>query len=141
MRWHCPPDTGFEIWAWRSEAEHATALSLGLLIILHLCEWAGKKHCVSLKLECQIGGRTSDLWLSKQAALTTAPGLPWISHEYKSSPSHNLLFRCVSSAWCSDSYYRDRILNPESGDQSRHILLIIPRGLTWPSLACTCIKV
>ena len=35
---------------------------------------SGEKHFVSLKLECLSGGRTRDLRLSKQAALTTAPG-------------------------------------------------------------------
>ena len=45
-----------------------------LSTILNLYEWAGKKHFVSLKLECRSGVRTLDLWLSKQAALTTAPG-------------------------------------------------------------------
>ena len=39
-------------------------------------ERTGKKHSVSLKLECQSGERARDLRLSKQAALTTAPGPP-----------------------------------------------------------------
>ena len=33
-----------------------------------------KKHLAYLKLECQTGVRIRDLLLSKQAALTTAPG-------------------------------------------------------------------
>ena len=37
----------------------------------------GKKHYVSLKLECQSGGRTRDLRLYKQAGLTTAPERPF----------------------------------------------------------------
>ena len=40
--------------------------------ILNLCEWAGKKQFVSLKLEGQSGVRTRDLRHSKQADLTTA---------------------------------------------------------------------
>ena len=61
---------------WRFEAEHATSWSRRLPTILNLYEWAGKKHFVSLKLEGLSGVRTRDLWLSKQAALTTAPGPP-----------------------------------------------------------------
>ena len=34
--------------------------------VLNLHEWAGKKHFVSLKLECQSGARTRDIRLSKQ---------------------------------------------------------------------------
>ena len=34
---------------------------------------AGKKHFVSLKLECQSGGRTRDVRPFNQTALTTAP--------------------------------------------------------------------
>ena len=36
---------------------------------------SGKKQVVSLKLEGQSGARTRDFQFSKQAALTTAPGL------------------------------------------------------------------
>ena len=67
-------DSKFE--PWRSEAEHATSRSLRLPEILNIYEWVGKKHFVSLKLEGQSGVRTRDLRLSKQAALTTAPGSP-----------------------------------------------------------------
>ena len=35
-----------------------------------------KKHFVPLKIECQSGVRARDFRLSKQAALTTAPGSP-----------------------------------------------------------------
>ena len=61
---------------WRSEAELATSRSRRLPTILNLYKWAGKKHFVSLKLECQRGVRSRDLRLSKQAALTTTPGPP-----------------------------------------------------------------
>ena len=44
--------------------------------ILNLHEWTGKKHCVSLKLECQCGAGTRDLRISKQAASTIAPEPP-----------------------------------------------------------------
>ena len=60
-------DSKFE--PWRFEAEHA----LGN----HNTEYlrvSGEKTFVFLKLECQSGGRTSDLRLAKQAALTIAPG-------------------------------------------------------------------
>ena len=60
--------------ALRSEAEHATSRSQRLLTILNIYELARKTHFVSLKLECQGGVRAPDLRLSKQAALTTAPG-------------------------------------------------------------------
>ena len=60
----------------RSEAEHATSRPRRLFIILNLYESAGKKYFVSLKLEGQSGVRNLHLRLSKQAALTTAPGIP-----------------------------------------------------------------
>ena len=47
----------FKFEPWRSEAEHATSRSRRLPTIMKLYEWAGKKHFVSLKLECQSGGR------------------------------------------------------------------------------------
>ena len=45
----------------RSEGEHVTSRSQRLPTIINLYEWPGKKHFVYLKLECQSGGRTSDL--------------------------------------------------------------------------------
>ena len=47
----------------RSGAELAISRSRRFPIILSAYEWAGKKHFVSLKLECRY------LWLSEQAAL------------------------------------------------------------------------
>ena len=44
-------DSKFE--PWRSEAELATSRSRRLPTIFNLYGWAGKKHFVSLKLECQ----------------------------------------------------------------------------------------
>ena len=61
---------------WWSGVEHATSRSWRLHTVLNIYEWAGKKHFVSLKLECQSGGRTRDLRFSNQAASTTAPGPP-----------------------------------------------------------------
>ena len=58
------------------DAEHATFLSRRLTTILNLYESARKKHFVSLKIESKSGVRIRDLRLSKQAALTTAPGPP-----------------------------------------------------------------
>ena len=55
MRWHCPPDTGFEIWAL---AVWGRACYLSVTEALH--ERAGKKHFVSLKLEERSGVRTRD---------------------------------------------------------------------------------
>ena len=46
---------------WRSEVEHATSRSRRLPTLLNLYEWAGKKHFVFWKLECQNGGRTNDV--------------------------------------------------------------------------------
>ena len=40
---------------------------------MNIYKWAEKKRFVSLKREGQSGVRARDLWLSKQAALTTAP--------------------------------------------------------------------
>ena len=61
---------------WWSEAENATFRSRRLPTILNLYEWAGKKHLVYLKLECQSRVRTRNLRFSKQSASTTAPGSP-----------------------------------------------------------------
>ena len=63
---------------WRSEAEHATPRSRSrrLPTLFYLYDWAGKKHFVSLKLEGQSEAQIRDLRLSKQAALSTAPGPP-----------------------------------------------------------------
>ena len=65
-------DSKFE--PWRSEIEYATSRSQILPTILNLNEWVGKKDFVYLKLECQSGARARNLRLSKQRALTTAPG-------------------------------------------------------------------
>ena len=72
MTGHCPPDTGFEIqdlavWGRArylsfSEAPHNTE-SLRV---------SGGETFVSLKPECESGGRNRDLRLSKQADLPTA---------------------------------------------------------------------
>ena len=70
----------------RSEAEHAASRSRGLPSILNLYEWAGKLSIVSFKLECQSGGRTLDLRLSKQAVLSTTPG-PAFKHGLASAGS------------------------------------------------------
>ena len=48
IRWHCPPD---------DEVKNATYPSRRLPTILNPCEWAGKKHFVSLKLKDQSGSR------------------------------------------------------------------------------------
>ena len=61
VRWHCPPDIGFEIRAlevW-GRARYLTITKAPT--ILNLCERAEKKHFVSLKLEGQSGARTRDL--------------------------------------------------------------------------------
>ena len=77
MRWHCSLDTGGEI---RTLTVWNQARYLSVTedpIVLSLCEWVGKKHCfVSLKRECQSGGRIRDLRPAKQANITTAPGPP-----------------------------------------------------------------
>ena len=58
---------------WWFEAGNATSRSRRLPTILDRYEWAGKKHCVSLKLEDQCGARACDFWFSKQSALAIAP--------------------------------------------------------------------
>ena len=58
---------------WWSEVEHASCRSLRFPTILNLCEWARKK--LFLNPEYQSWARTRDLRLSRQAALTTTPGL------------------------------------------------------------------
>ena len=57
---------------WWSEAERATSRSQRFPAMLNRYEWAGKKHLHFFK--GQIGIQTLHLRLSKQAALTTAPG-------------------------------------------------------------------
>ena len=86
-------DSKFE--AWRSEADNAISRSQRLPTILNLYEWAGKKHFVSLKLECQDGGRGRDRRLSKQVVSTTAPGPRPLS----GSGSHSYE-QVNTSAWC-----------------------------------------
>ena len=65
---------------WRSEAELAISQSHMLSTIFNLYGWAGKKHFVSLKLECESGVRTRNLRFSKQTSLIHAAGPP---HLYK----------------------------------------------------------
>ena len=64
MRWHCPPDTGFEtralvIWG-RARYRSGTEAP-------HNIESLRVNIFVSLKLEGESGVRTFDLWLPKQA--------------------------------------------------------------------------
>ena len=66
-------DSKFE--PWRSEGECASSRLSRLPTILNLYEWAGKKYVVSLEPECHGGAPNHGLRRSKQAALTTAPGL------------------------------------------------------------------
>ena len=92
---------------WRSEPEHVTPRSRRLPKLLNLYEWAGKKHFVSLKLEGQRGFQALDLRLSKQTALTTAPGPPparkcfhniWLMSEIEQ------LNPCKPLGWCQFDY-------------------------------------
>ena len=75
MRWHWPPDTWLEYSNPCGLRPSSLLLGHGgsTATILKLHELADKKHCVSLKLECQSGVRIRDLRLPRQAALTTAP--------------------------------------------------------------------
>ena len=83
MRWHCPPDTEFEI--------RALPLGTRRCVPNWLAVWGRTRYLsitesphnidylqvsgrqIFCSLECQSGVRTRDLRLSKQAALTTAP--------------------------------------------------------------------
>ena len=67
MRWHCLPDTWFEIEPCWSAAKHVISRSRRLPTIINLYDWAGRKHFVLWNLECQSRRRICDLWLSKQA--------------------------------------------------------------------------
>ena len=62
IRWHWIQNSSL-----RSKVEHATSRSRKLATVLNLHEYAGKKHCVSLKLESQSGVRARDLRLFKRA--------------------------------------------------------------------------
>ena len=48
--------------------------------------WGVQKPFLSLKLGGQSEVRTRDLWLSKQAALTTTPGPGWHGANWERSP-------------------------------------------------------
>ena len=67
MRWHCPPDTWFEVEPCWSAAKPVISRSCRLPTIFNLYDWAGRKHFVLWNLECQSRRRICDLWLSKQA--------------------------------------------------------------------------
>ena len=71
MRWHCHPDTGFEI---RAPAVWGRARYLSVKEAPHNIE---SLRVSGVKLVCQNGVRTRDFRLSKQATLTTAPGPPY----------------------------------------------------------------
>ena len=76
MRWHCTPDTGFEI---QALAAWGRARYLSVTEVPHNVDFlrvSGKETFVSLKLEGQSGVRTRDLRFSKQAAKGTAPPPP-----------------------------------------------------------------
>ena len=67
MRWHCPPDTWFEIEPCWSAAKHVISRSCRLPTIFNLYDWGGRKHFILQNLECQSRRRICYLWLSKQA--------------------------------------------------------------------------
>ena len=60
MRCHCPPDTGFEIEPFWSTAEHTNSRSRRRPTIFNIYDWTGRKHFVSLKLDCQRRRRIRD---------------------------------------------------------------------------------
>ena len=57
LRWHCPPDTGFEMRALTIWGRARYLPVKEAPQILNLYEWAEKKHFVSLKRKRQSGGR------------------------------------------------------------------------------------
>ena len=74
LRWHCPPDIGFEIEPWRSEAEHATSRSQRLPTIQTFTRGWGRTIFVSIKPP-RLGTEPRTLaW--KAAVLTTTLGPP-----------------------------------------------------------------
>ena len=72
LRWHCPPDTGFEIEPWRSEAEHANSRSRRLPAILTFTRGWGRNIFVSFQ-PLRPGTEPRTLVL-KAAVLTTTLG-------------------------------------------------------------------
>ena len=111
MRWHCPPDTGFEILAlavW-GRAGYFSATWAPHNTEFHT--WIGKKHfcfCQTVKT----GNRTlawkaavlattlsPDLRLSKKAALTTAPEPPPTDIGLLLHASFDCLFWECSCSW------------------------------------------
>ena len=129
MRWHCPPDTGFEIW--RSEAEHAPYRSGGLPTKLNLYELVGNFFFFFLKLECQSEGtnelRSYDKW---SGLFSVRVGL-LLAHVYDTGSTVNQ--RCVKAScllgWHTviRLYHAQRFL---SLPQIRCISLI------WPVSSC-----
>ena len=74
LRWHCPPDTGFEFEPWRSEAEHATSRSRRLSTILTFTRGWGRNNFVSFKPPRPGTEPRTLAW--KAAVLTTTLGPP-----------------------------------------------------------------
>ena len=76
LRWHCPPDTGFEPW-WL-EAEHATSRSRRLPTILTFTRGWGRNIFVSFKPPRP--GTESRTLAWKAALLTTSPAQVDLDH-------------------------------------------------------------
>ena len=105
MRWHYPPDTGFEIRALAVWGQARYPSVTEAPTILNLYGWAGKKHLVSLKLECQSGVRTHDHRLPKQSYNTVTMGLT--ASRCGTALSLTDLNRYLECEhWFSDRFYR-----------------------------------
>ena len=104
MSWHCPPDTEFE--PWRSGAEHATSRSRRLPTILNLYEWAQKKHFSFFE---NWRSEWFEPAISKQAALTTAPGPPPV--QALDCPEWNLVFCQITRIRFANGHENRLIIN------------------------------
>ena len=119
-RWHCPPDTGFEI---RALAVWGRASYLSVTEAPHNTDfhtWMGKKHFVSFKLPRPGSEPQTVAW--KAAVLTTTLGPPpivqskfngiffWVTVEYTNSEKHKIIYT---------SLFRHKWSNNELWHQTR----------------------
>ena len=148
IRWHCPWDTGFDI---RALAVWDPARYLSVVEASHNTESLcvrGEETFVSLKLECHSRVRTRVLRLSKQSALTTAPGPPFFYAQKKTvcrwqSLLSNILSYMGHTAqqkhklftWC---WFNDLTLNQHWGNVS--CLLGGAAKHMWCSVKAACLE-
>ena len=142
LRWHCPPDTGFEI---RALAVWGRARYLSVTEAPHNTNfhtWMGKKQFCFFQT-AETGNRTPDSGV-KGSGANHYPRAPAPRDE----GSGAVVFAACLKSWRSrvrtpllPQTVRARISNPVSGGQYHLIHLTILRRYSWPRLAYMCTKV